>query len=90
MGDKISSSPYVLEMNRNSYCSILCRQGMSEVSCSLSSTDAISELWQGWRGVCKAEDDEFRVLRCTLWLLMWYRIPILTAHEVSVVVVYHQ
>ncbi|CAM9139209.1 unnamed protein product [Hapterophycus canaliculatus] len=30
MGDKISSSPYVLEMNKNSYCSFLCRQNMSE------------------------------------------------------------
>eukprot|EP00903_Cladosiphon_okamuranus_P019925 g18312.t1 len=30
MGDKISSSPYVLEMNKNSFCSELCIQDMSE------------------------------------------------------------
>lgn len=32
MGDKISSSPYVLEMAQNAYCSVLCHQKMSKVS----------------------------------------------------------
>lgn len=32
MGDKISSSPYILEMNKNSTCSELCPKIMSEVS----------------------------------------------------------
>lgn len=35
MGDKISSSPYVLEMNKNSYCSELCIQDMSEAHMKL-------------------------------------------------------
>ncbi|CAM9124637.1 unnamed protein product [Ectocarpus sp. 4 AP-2014] len=30
MGDKISSSPYVLEMAQNAYCSVLCHQQMSD------------------------------------------------------------
>lgn len=31
MGDKISSSPYELKMEENSYCSFVCKQNMSKV-----------------------------------------------------------
>lgn len=31
MGDKISSSPYKLEMNNDVFCSILCEQDLSAV-----------------------------------------------------------
>lgn len=45
MGDKISSSPYVLEMDRNVTCSVLCQRNMDKVGDTITVVVYANATW---------------------------------------------